>query len=57
LFVAAGEDPPSLAGETENLATIAGATYVIDAFDCANGCSTPQGTPGDYDLTMTITQN
>jgi len=33
-----------------------GATYVIDIYDCANGCppEPQQGVPGDYDLTMTI---
>ncbi len=29
--------------------------YVIDAYDCANGCNPSEGTPGDYDLTVTIT--
>ena len=29
-------------------------TYVLDVFDCANGCDTAQGTPGDYNLTVTI---
>jgi hypothetical protein len=29
--------------------------YLIDVYDCANGCSElPQGTSGDYDLTVTI---
>jgi len=38
-------------------------TYVIDAYDCANGCppiddeGTPEGTPGDYELTVTLTIN
>ncbi len=32
----------------------AGQTVIIDAYDCANGCSSEQGTPGDYDLTVTI---
>jgi hypothetical protein len=34
---------------------IAGKTYVIAAYDCANGCNVAQGTPGDYDLTVTVT--
>ena len=30
-------------------------TYLIDVYDCANGCdSDHEGTPGDYDLTVTI---
>lgn len=28
-------------------------TYIIDVYDCANGCG-DQGTPGDYNLTVTI---
>jgi len=26
----------------------------LDVFDCANGCDEEEGTPGDYDLTVTI---
>jgi len=37
-----------------NVAVTAGTTYVIDAYDCANGCTTVQGTHGDYDLTVSI---
>jgi hypothetical protein len=42
--------------ETETFSVTAGQTYIIDAFDCANGCSgaSIEGTPGDYDLTVTI---
>lgn len=50
--VAIGEDFPGT--ETESFAVSGGQTYVIDAYDCANGCSTAQGTPGDYDLTVSI---
>ena len=32
----------------------AGTTYVLDVYDCDNGCSAPQGSSGDYDLTVTI---
>ncbi len=32
----------------------AGQTYIIDAYDCANGCDDTSGTPGDYNLTVTI---
>ena len=29
--------------------------YLIDVYDCANGCDyRDQGTPGDYDLTVTV---
>jgi hypothetical protein len=37
-----------------NIAVTAGITYVIDAYDCANGCTSVQGTHGDYDLTVSI---
>ena len=29
-------------------------TYVIDVYDCANGCDDEQGIAGDYDLTVTV---
>jgi hypothetical protein len=28
--------------------------YLIDVYDCANGCDESEGTPGDYDITVTI---
>jgi hypothetical protein len=40
--------------ETETFSVTGGTTYIIDAYDCANGCSDVEGTPGDYDLTVTI---
>lgn len=52
IVVEAG-DPPA-AAEAADVEVVAGQTYIIDAFDCANGCSGPQGTAGDYDLTVTI---
>jgi hypothetical protein len=56
--VVAATGQPSPSGETATLSgATAGTTYVIDAYDCANGCD-PSGasteTPGDYDLTVTI---
>jgi hypothetical protein len=55
--ISAGVNSSTEHPETETFNVTAGTTYVIDAYDCANGCSvnpTPQGTPGDYDLTVTI---
>ena len=52
--VSRGDDPPTEYPETETFFATAGTTYIIDAYDCANGCSDVQGTPGDYDLTVTI---
>lgn len=46
--------------ETGTFDGTAGLTYIIDAYDCANGCTRnppdflPPGVPGDYDLTLTI---
>jgi hypothetical protein len=40
--------------EVGQLNVVANTTYIIDAYDCANGCSTEQGTAGDYALTLTI---
>jgi hypothetical protein len=48
-----GNDPPPQP-EIRELPVTAGRTYVIDAFDCANGCGLPWGTPGDYELTVTV---
>jgi hypothetical protein len=48
-------DPPSGGPQTGTLSNVSpNTTYVIDVHDCANGCSTEQGTPGDYDLTVTL---
>jgi hypothetical protein len=48
---------PPTAGSKTQLGTLtnatAGRTYILDVYDCANGCQ-EQGTPGDYDLTVTI---
>jgi hypothetical protein len=52
-FVAAGVDPPATT-ETETVTNAAAGTYVLDVYECSNGCSTDEGTPGDYDLTVTI---
>ena len=46
-------NPPAV-NETLNLATAA-SEYLVDVYDCANGCEPTEGTPGDYDLTVTIT--
>jgi hypothetical protein len=50
--VAFGLDPPQ-AAQTATFNASAG-TYLIEAYDCANGCNPQEGTPGDYDLTVTI---
>jgi hypothetical protein len=51
-FVTAATAPPA-PSETVTFSAAAG-EYLIDVYDCANGCDTAQGTPGDYNLTVTI---
>lgn len=38
--------------ESFNISTAG--TYLFDVYECANGCSDVQGTPGDYDVTVTV---
>lgn len=54
VLAAESESPAPLHNEVATLNVIAGATYIIDAYDCANGCSVVQGTTGDYNLTVRI---
>jgi len=51
-FYRSATDPPA-ATEVLTMPT-ANAEYLIDVYDCANGCDPSEGTPGDYDLTVTI---
>jgi hypothetical protein len=48
------EDDPPPGPETGSPSVTNGITYVLDVYDCDNGCSSPQGTSGDYNLTVTI---
>jgi K319L-like, PKD domain len=52
-FVISGADGPPQP-ETETISNAPAGDYLIDVYDCANGCSTDQGTPGDYDITVTV---
>jgi hypothetical protein len=52
-LVLGAEDPPPQP-ETGSLVVTANTTYVLDVYDCANGCDTVQGTAGDFNLTVTI---
>ena len=38
----------------ESFTISAAGTYLFDVYECSNGCGTDQGTPGDYDVTVTI---
>jgi hypothetical protein len=49
-----GEEDPPPQPETGTFTGIAGHTYLLDVYDCANGCSGQQGVAGDYNLTITI---
>jgi hypothetical protein len=40
--------------QTATFGTANGAQYLIDVYECANGCDPVEGTPGDYDLTVEI---
>jgi len=53
-FVRSGQDGPA-ASESETFATAATSEYLIDVYDCGNGCDTAEGPHGDYDITVTIT--
>jgi hypothetical protein len=48
-FALASESPGN---ETFTISTAA--TYLFDVYECSNGCSTVQGTPGDFDVTVTV---
>ena len=57
LFVRSATSPPA-PNETTTFSAQPG-EYLIDVYDCANGCDpnpdgTREGTPGDYDLTVTV---
>jgi hypothetical protein len=53
IFVRDAVAGPALS-ETTQLANTPAGEYLIDVYDCANGCSAEQGAAGDYDLTVTI---
>ena len=48
-----GFGPPA-ASETQTITNAPVGTYLVEVYDCANGCSEPEGVAGDYDLTVTI---
>jgi hypothetical protein len=52
-YVMVEEDPPPQP-ETGSASFVGGTTYVFEVYDCANGCNSAQGTPGNYNLTVTI---
>ena len=53
-------ESPVVGTETKTLSLAAGNDYLLDVYDCGNVCTDadgePLGTPGDYNLTVTITQ-
>jgi hypothetical protein len=53
-FIDSGESAPPPAGSESNSFSLAAGDYVLDLYDCANGCTSEQGVAGDYDLTLTI---
>ncbi len=53
VIVAVGMEGPGENPERETVSLQQTGTYIIDVYDCANGCG-DSGTPGDYNLTVTI---
>ena len=53
-FVGASTSAPP-GPETRTFNNLPAGEYLIEAYDCANGCAPPEGVSGDYDLTVTIT--
>ena len=51
-LVVAATNPPA-PNESATFQASAG-DYLVDVYDCANGCDTAEGAPGDYILTVTI---
>jgi hypothetical protein len=52
-FIRAGiKGPPG--PEVETINNLPAGSYLIDVYDCANGCNPAEGSAGDYDLTVTI---
>jgi hypothetical protein len=52
--VAAAATDPAAVSETATFGTANQAEYLIDVYDCANGCDSSEETPGTFDLTVTI---
>jgi hypothetical protein len=48
-FAQVSEDPGN-----ETFTISAAGTYLFDVYECSNGCSDDQGTPGDFDVTVTV---
>jgi hypothetical protein len=48
-----GTEPPP-GPETLTIQDLPAGNYLLDVYDCANGCDTEQGSSGDYTLTLTI---
>lgn len=53
-FAGSATHPATTNPETLRLGTVSGIQYLIDVYDCANGCDPAEGSHGDYDLTVTI---
>jgi hypothetical protein len=51
-FIFDGTDPPP--GPESHTISMQAGTYLIDVYDCGNGCGPAEGASGDYDLTVTI---
>jgi hypothetical protein len=52
-FIRDGTNPPP-GPEVQTITNLPAGTYLIDVYDCGNGCNPAEGASGDYDLTVTI---
>jgi PKD domain len=53
VFLTSGENAPPQP-EVKQITNAAAGDYLLDVYDCANGCSSEQGTSGDYNITVTV---
>jgi len=54
LLVTLAQGPPAITEISRPFNVTAGQTYLIDVYECGNGCSLDEGITGDYDLTVSI---
>jgi hypothetical protein len=53
-YIMFGQNPPPQPETGTSPSLTGGTTYVLDVYDCANGCDAEEGTPGNYNVTVTI---
>jgi hypothetical protein len=53
-FGSSTQPPNAQRNEVASGPVTVGSEYILDVYDCANGCGDVEGIPGDYDLTVLI---